>query len=155
MIEDIGESCRADVAVSQIFCKTVQKEQKFTYFLHFHAKYGPCPVRLLSGFDVPIHHRSRKEKRMFDTKNDYSLNKNDPNAIVCRSIDGVHIRLTRMDFASNVGPDTGSRIRRAPCHPAGGSQVQPHSKAIPPFEDVLLARLRVRKVLANHVFAIL
>ena len=35
---------------------------------------------------------------MFDTKSDYSLNKNDPNAIVCRSADGVHIRLTREDF---------------------------------------------------------
>ena len=35
---------------------------------------------------------------MFDTKSDYSLNKNDPDAIVCRSADGVHIRLTREDF---------------------------------------------------------
>ena len=37
---------------------------------------------------------------MFDTKSDYSLNKNDPDAIVCRSADGVHIRLTREDFDS-------------------------------------------------------
>ena len=37
---------------------------------------------------------------MFDTKSDYSLNKNDPSANVCRSADGVHIRLTREDFAS-------------------------------------------------------
>ena len=37
---------------------------------------------------------------MFDTKSDYSLNKNDQDAIVCRSADGVHIRLTRKDFAS-------------------------------------------------------
>ena len=37
---------------------------------------------------------------MFDTKSDYSLNKNDPDAIVCRSMDGVHTRLTREDFAS-------------------------------------------------------
>ena len=37
---------------------------------------------------------------MFDSKNDYSINKNDPDAIVCRSVDGVHIRLTRKDFAS-------------------------------------------------------
>ena len=37
---------------------------------------------------------------MFDAKSDYSLNKNDPDAIVCRSADGVHIRLTRKDFAS-------------------------------------------------------
>ena len=37
---------------------------------------------------------------MFDTKNDYFLNKGDPDAIVCRSADGAHIRLTRKDFAS-------------------------------------------------------
>ena len=37
---------------------------------------------------------------MFDAKNDYSLNKSDPDAIVCRSADGVHIRLTREDFDS-------------------------------------------------------
>ena len=37
---------------------------------------------------------------MFDTKSDYSLNKNDSDAIVCRSADGVHIRLTREDFDS-------------------------------------------------------
>ena len=37
---------------------------------------------------------------MFDTKNDYSLNKNDPDAIVCRSVDGIHIRLTCKDFDS-------------------------------------------------------
>lgn len=39
---------------------------------------------------------------MFDTKSDYSLNKNDPDAIVCRSVDGVHIRLTRENFATGV-----------------------------------------------------
>ena len=37
---------------------------------------------------------------MFDTKSDYSLNKNDPDAIVCRSADSVHIRLTRENFDS-------------------------------------------------------
>ena len=37
---------------------------------------------------------------MFDAKNDYSLNKSDPDAIVYRSSDGVHIRLTREDFDS-------------------------------------------------------
>ena len=37
---------------------------------------------------------------MFDTKSDYSINKNEPDAIVCRSADGVHIRLTRGDFTS-------------------------------------------------------
>ena len=37
---------------------------------------------------------------MFDTKSDYSLTKNDSDAIVCRSADGVHIRLTREDFDS-------------------------------------------------------
>ena len=37
---------------------------------------------------------------MFDTKSDYSLNKSDPDVIICRNADGVHIRLTREDFDS-------------------------------------------------------
>ncbi|MDE7245447.1 MAG: sigma-70 family RNA polymerase sigma factor [Oscillospiraceae bacterium] len=37
---------------------------------------------------------------MFDPKSDYSLNKKDPDAIVYPSATGVHIRLTRKDFAS-------------------------------------------------------
>ena len=32
---------------------------------------------------------------MFDTKSDFALNKFDRDAIVCRSVTGVHIRLTR------------------------------------------------------------
>ena len=37
---------------------------------------------------------------MFDHKSDYALNKYDPDAIVCRSVTDVHIRLTRADFAN-------------------------------------------------------
>ena len=37
---------------------------------------------------------------MFDTKSDFALNKLDRDAIVCRSVTGAHIRLTREDFAS-------------------------------------------------------
>lgn len=37
---------------------------------------------------------------MFDRKSDYALNKKDPEAIVCKSSTGVHIRLTRLDFAN-------------------------------------------------------
>lgn len=37
---------------------------------------------------------------MFDPKSDYAMNKFDPDAIVCKSASGVHIRLTRKDFAS-------------------------------------------------------
>ena len=37
---------------------------------------------------------------MFDTKSDFALNKFDRDAIVCRSVTGVHIRLSRADFAS-------------------------------------------------------
>ena len=36
---------------------------------------------------------------MFDTKSDFALNKFDQEAIVCRSVTGIHIRLTREDFA--------------------------------------------------------
>ena len=37
---------------------------------------------------------------MFDSKSDFALNEFDQEAIVCRSVTGVHIRLTRADFAS-------------------------------------------------------
>lgn len=37
---------------------------------------------------------------MFDRNSDYALNKKDPDAIVCKSSTGVHIRLTRLDFSS-------------------------------------------------------
>ena len=37
---------------------------------------------------------------MFDRKSDYALNKQDPESIVYKSSTGVHIRLTRLDFAS-------------------------------------------------------
>ena len=37
---------------------------------------------------------------MYDRKSDYALNKQNRNAIVCGSVTGVHIRLTRSDFSS-------------------------------------------------------
>ena len=37
---------------------------------------------------------------MFDPRSDYALNKLNPDAIVCKSVTGVHIRITREDFAS-------------------------------------------------------
>ena len=37
---------------------------------------------------------------MFDTQSDYALNKVDKTSIVCPSVTGEHIRLTREDFAS-------------------------------------------------------
>lgn len=37
---------------------------------------------------------------MFDRKSDYALNKQDPEAIICKSVTDIHIRLTRLDFAS-------------------------------------------------------
>ena len=37
---------------------------------------------------------------MFDPRSDYALNKLDPDAIVCKSATGAHIRITRTDFAS-------------------------------------------------------
>ena len=39
---------------------------------------------------------------MFDRSSDYALNKKDPEAIVCKSATGVHIRLTRNDFSSEA-----------------------------------------------------
>lgn len=37
---------------------------------------------------------------MYDRKSDYALNKQDRDAIMCGSVTGVHIRLTRSDFSS-------------------------------------------------------
>ena len=37
---------------------------------------------------------------MFDPHSDYSLNKQDPDALICRSATGEPIRLTRVDFSS-------------------------------------------------------
>ena len=37
---------------------------------------------------------------MFDRKSDYALNKKDQEAIVCKSVTDIHIRLTRYDFSS-------------------------------------------------------
>lgn len=39
---------------------------------------------------------------MFDTKSDFALNKLDREAIVCKSVTGVHIRLVREDFVSEA-----------------------------------------------------
>lgn len=38
---------------------------------------------------------------MFNTKSDYAINKIDPDAIVCRSVTGEAVRITREDFASD------------------------------------------------------
>lgn len=38
---------------------------------------------------------------MYDRKSDYALNKQDPDAIVCKSVTEVHIRLTRADFSND------------------------------------------------------
>lgn len=40
------------------------------------------------------------EEDMFNKNSNYALNKRDPDAIVCSSVTGVHIRLTRQDFHS-------------------------------------------------------
>lgn len=38
---------------------------------------------------------------MYSTNSDYAVNKNDPEAIVCRSVTGGNVRLTHEDFASD------------------------------------------------------
>jgi len=37
---------------------------------------------------------------MFDKKNDYFINKREADSIVCKSVTGTYIRLTREDFSS-------------------------------------------------------
>lgn len=39
---------------------------------------------------------------MFDRNSDYALNKRDPDAIVCKSVTGIHIRLTCADFSNET-----------------------------------------------------
>ena len=55
-----------------------------------------------SRFSMPNHHieNLKEDLKMFDPKSDYALNKKDPEAIVYHSATGVHIRLTRENFAS-------------------------------------------------------
>ena len=51
--------------------------------------------------DVPSpNYDNYRRNIMFDTRSDFSLNKADADAIVCPSVTGVHIRLTREDFSS-------------------------------------------------------
>lgn len=47
---------------------------------------------------------------MFDKKSDYALNKQDPEAIVCRNVNDGPIRLTREDF--DIIPIGNSRLSR-------------------------------------------
>ena len=65
------------------------------------AEIGISAVALLivdaSPRTQPSHNQ---EEIMFDKHSDYALNKLDPEAIVCPSATGIHIRLTREDFAS-------------------------------------------------------
>lgn len=37
---------------------------------------------------------------MFDRQSDYALNRKEPDAIICKSVSGVHIKLTRLDFSN-------------------------------------------------------
>ena len=45
---------------------------------------------------------------MFNTKSDDVINKLDPDAIVCRSVSGEIVRITREDFASDGNLKSGS-----------------------------------------------
>lgn len=53
---------------------------------------------------------------MFDRSSDYALNKKDPEAIVCKSVTDIHIRLTRLDFASQEEFETWKRWSDADYH---------------------------------------
>lgn len=39
---------------------------------------------------------------MFDRKSDYAINKKDPDAIVCKTVTGSFVRLSREDFTSEA-----------------------------------------------------
>ena len=65
------------------------------------AEFGISAVALPI-VDAPNHPPidNRRRTIMFNTRTDFSLNKFDKTAIVCQSVSGPNIRLTREDFAS-------------------------------------------------------
>ena len=100
MLSDCVESCRGIAhipAENPDCCWTFTKRAKICCFLvNPGLSVGGLPI-----VDVSTHNfDKRKEEPMFDKKGDYALNKLDPDAIVCKSATGVHIRLTRADFTS-------------------------------------------------------
>lgn len=78
--------------------KTTEKLRKS---LHFGTEGYFCrspPGCRCSGFH--LNYDTHRRKGMFDKHSDFALNKLDKDAIVYKSDTGVHIRLTREDFAS-------------------------------------------------------
>ena len=95
------------VNISKSFCKII--ERKFFEVLKLllpctfqnHKKRGykargpPFALNFtLMKFDA------KENRRMFDRKSDYALNKTDPDAIVFKTATGAYIRLHREDFSS-------------------------------------------------------
>jgi len=84
--------------VAQLSRKINERLRKSLYFgrkLYFCRGPPDCRCsRFRSNYD------NHRRKIMFDKHSDFALNKLDPDAIVCKSATGVHIRLTREDFSS-------------------------------------------------------
>ena len=58
----------------------------------------PAPLLVSMRPETPS--KSQGGASVFDRKSDYALNKQEQDAIVCKSVTKVHIRLTRADFSS-------------------------------------------------------
>ena len=69
--------------------------------LFLRKRTSPCGCRGPPSVSMRCPNNDRNGgKQVFDSKSDYALNKMDPEAIVCKSSTGIHIRLTCEDFAS-------------------------------------------------------
>ena len=80
---------------------------------------------------------------MFDRKSDYSLNKQDPEAIVCKSVTDIHIRLPRYDFSSPEEFETWKRWSDEDYHEIERQDhiYHNHALALDALADVILAVL--------------
>lgn len=108
---------------------------------------------------------------MYHRSNDYALNKQDPDAIVCRSVTGVHIRLRREDFSSDEEFQIWKEWSDADYHAAENAdgQLLDHSLPInilldcpaPSAEDTIIEYIeqkeqeKASKALAKHIKSLL
>lgn len=83
---------------TSLFCWNFVKIAKHFFITR---KFG-ISAEALPNVDAPSHLLIDIHRRMhmFNTRTDFTLNKFDKNAIVCQSVSGFNIRLTREDFDS-------------------------------------------------------
>lgn len=88
---------------------------------------------------------------MFDSKSDYALNKRDPDAIVCRSATGEHIRLTREDFTSDEEFLRWKRWSDREYHDSEKAGRSYYDNCIPLFDALDVAALSAEDLLMSAI----